>query len=82
MEVVPRAAIRGLRLLLDLAFIDGRKEEYSAYLKLPSAKLKRGGVLLAHSVIAPHPHELAGFLREVTETRSWIMVMLPVDPGV
>jgi len=42
MEVVPRAAIRGLRLLLDLAFIDGRKEEYSAYLKLLSAKLKRG----------------------------------------
>ncbi len=77
MEVVPRdvrAAIRGLHLLLNLAFIGGGKEEYSAHLRLLSARLRRGSAGSQRDITT---HELAGFLREMTEARCWMTTILP-----
>ena len=64
-----------------LAFLDGRKDQYGAYLRLLEPKMPPGSLLLAHNVIWPAPYEMADFLAEITRSEKWLTIILPVDPA-
>ena len=65
----------------DLAFLDGRKDQYARYLALLSPKMPEGSILMAHNVIGPSPRDVADFLAEVMETGDWLTLILPLDPA-
>ncbi len=76
-DVIPR-----LNVTFDVVFIDGKKEEYFDYLMAVEPKLKMGGLLIAHNVMAPSPHKLQRFFKEVLEGEKWATVILPIDYGL
>ena len=67
---------------LHLAFIDGRKDQYLAYLRLLEPKMPEGSLLLAHNAIWPPSRGVAEFLAYLSRPGlGWLTVVLPVDPA-
>ena len=65
-----------------LAFIDGRKDQYPAYLRLLEPKMPEGSLLMAHNAIWPPSRGVAELLTYLSRPGSgWLTVVLPVDPA-
>ena len=65
---------------IDLAFIDGRKDEYVAYLRALLPYLRKGSILIAHNVISPSPHKVSKFL-ELILNKPWVTIITQLDYG-
>lgn len=64
--------------VIDVVFLDAKKENYGLYLRLLKPRLRLGSIVMAHNVIAPSPHKLSDFLEEISKP-EWVAVITQVD---
>ena len=76
LEILPSLSLRNL----DIIFIDGRKDEYAAYLEMCVPLLKRSGLLIIDDVL--HPLVDREFHREFVRHPGLDATILPLGDGV
>jgi caffeoyl-CoA O-methyltransferase len=67
--------------VFDVVFIDAKKSEYEAYLKLARERVEPGGLIVADNVLS-HPDELAAYSEACRADPGLLSVTLPLDRGL
>ena len=71
--------LKKLNKRFDIVFIDGKKREYLAYLKLILKKLNKNCLIVAHNTIS-HKEKMQDYLQFVK--KRFISTTLPFDKGL
>ena len=66
---------------IDFVFLDGIKKEYSEYLNLLIANLRKGSIVTAHNVIS-HKSLMGDFLEKINNVDIWESTILPTKSGI
>lgn len=84
-DIIAGDAIKVLRSLdfrVDLLFINASKGMYLKYLELVEDRIPRGGMVLAHNVLASDLEGIRDFLEKVSDRSRWVTTILPTSAGI